>query len=219
MDLTYFDTLPQELNYIILFNLDMKDICSVLGYDFLKSHKQFFTKIIKRDFGEYILTGLDDYSLLESKFRISVENKQSRSLFPTVKISTGGECSDYQYFLIHYRNVMKRITNTTSKIEPTLGIQKMDIRFSDLKRIGINIELLKRYHTNEYVYELLKQYDTLSICGMYYKKESLLNKLVIVGILHCYIIEDVSMESLSNLIFFFYMYSIFNIHTYIVEYK
>lgn len=194
MDLTdtYFDVcvLPQELNYIILYNLDMKSICKFLGYDFCKSHKQFFTKIIKRDFGEYILTNLINYMKLKDKLPISVLCRHN----PLV----------YDVFLRQYINIIKSIVDKSNDYVPTLNIRGMDIKFSDLEKIGIKIELLKDSSTNEYVYESMKKYETLSIVGMSIKKYSLIKNLIIHGTLRSsYVIEDVDMGSISNLIFFF----------------
>ena len=61
---TYFGTIPKELFYVVLSNLEMKDVCDVFGYDFYKMDKWLFDVIIKRDFDRDILTNLIDTTSL-----------------------------------------------------------------------------------------------------------------------------------------------------------
>lgn len=63
---TYFGTIPKELCYVILSNLKMRNVCDTFGYDFYETHKLLFDIIIKRDFGENILTNLIDAALLRT---------------------------------------------------------------------------------------------------------------------------------------------------------
>lgn len=58
MDNTYLYEIPGEILDIILYNLEMVDIVSVLGPNFPVRHKQFFRKIVKRDYHSDIITEL-----------------------------------------------------------------------------------------------------------------------------------------------------------------
>ncbi len=64
MEGTYFDLLPKELYYVVLYNCDIEDIFTLLGYNFYECHRELFNSIIKRDFGKHIRTDLIDVTNL-----------------------------------------------------------------------------------------------------------------------------------------------------------
>jgi hypothetical protein len=102
----------------------MKDICSLLGYDFHKNHKHFFDNIIKRDFGSNILIELIDTKYMD--IMLSVVDKY--------------EISYYTKFLIEFYT-LSGSANILVERGWILDLKlKNNVTVSELKLLGVEIE-------------------------------------------------------------------------------
>lgn len=129
---TYFEILPKEINYMILYNLEMKDICDILGYDFYERHKLFFESIIKRDFGVNILTELIDTTSMDTML----------SLIGEYRIPW------YITFLLEFQT---RVGDVDKLVKDGLVIDlrlKSDVTVFELKLLGIQTEEIIGKHTS-----------------------------------------------------------------------
>jgi hypothetical protein len=113
MENTYFELIPRELLYIILYNLEIDASFGILGNSFPIVDVQFFYKIIRRDF--HIDINLD---LIEYR-EMTLER--------------------YNSFLNIFREVYDNLVNSRYKYV-RLGFSVSLLTFKNLKKLGINLE-------------------------------------------------------------------------------
>jgi hypothetical protein len=185
---TYFELLPIELIYLVLYSSNMKDICNFLGYNFFETHKQFFGSIIKRDFDERILTDL-----------IDIEK------FKTLPIQLGMLL--YNTFLLDYKENISRIKQRTGTTIPArLLISPQYFKFADLDKIGIDSNLIKKDELSETSMKdnIKGNEDCIGIFDI------INGRPLLHTVFNTYhITKDLSFISVCNLIFFFHYLKIF----------
>lgn len=194
----YFEILPQEILYMVLYNSNMRNICTFLGYDFYKTHKQFFESIIKRDFGKYILVDLINYKSLEDRLPLSAIHEDRPLL--------------YELFKNKYAKIVTDIVDMKDDTETTLFTRGIDIKFSDLMKIGFDVNLITNTKTCKCLdITELKGTKTLFITAFFVNQISGIKKLVFAGVPQNYFINDITLHSIFNLLFFFGNNTIFKI--------
>lgn len=180
---THFEFVPIEIMYLISYNLSMKDILNFLGLNLCITNRLFFNNIIKRDFGQDILTNLIDMESVKKKL-------------PMIMISMKIDKLSYDEFLLGYRETLSRIQQNQNIILD----KNFYCKFSDFDKIGIPETLI----VNKVSGVSLKSndYDV----GIYVTIFNIINKKLTLGIRGYgiyYVTNTLSISSISNLLFFY----------------